>query len=255
VQVQGNRVLSGREIRNALNTLREGTTLMLSGKDDPKLEDDITRLRILLADHGYARPNIGVEIKALPTGGGASPNVDVVITIEEKAQYRIGKIEVTGNKVLQEKDIKRAIKDIRSGAVFNDTQLRKSFETLKEAYGRNGYVGASFNRKHVFDDPGKVIHLSIDIDEGRQYRLGEIRVTGNRLFTDEAIKKDWPLRTGDIFDTDKLEISIEKVRKLYGKRANVNARMALNQNPRIDSIDLTIEILEGPIFRIAVSGP
>jgi len=62
IDLQGNKVFSDGELKKAMKLIKEtGPLSSLSGKDtyfDLKLADDITRIRMLYAQHGYVRANV-----------------------------------------------------------------------------------------------------------------------------------------------------------------------------------------------------
>lgn len=254
IHIEGNRDLSDGQIRDALKTLREGASVRLAGAEDPKVQDDITRIRILLAERGYARGNVlPVEIKPIVSTGPARGNrYEVFITVQENDRYRVGEITITGNTFQKESDIRRAL-DLRSGAIFNDTQIRNGLVRLKETYGRFGYINFSPNRDHLFDDARKLVHLNIDIDEGKQYRIGAIRVVGNELFSEARVRRELRVREGAIFNGLDLTNSLDAIRKLYGKRGDVDALVIFDKSSPL-TVNLTIQIKEtpGPVAAAAV---
>jgi outer membrane protein assembly factor BamA len=62
ITIEGNDVFTDRTIKRAMKLIKEASPLtVFSGKDtyhDLKLADDITRIRMLYAEHGYVRANV-----------------------------------------------------------------------------------------------------------------------------------------------------------------------------------------------------
>src|SRR5690349_14647903 len=62
IAIEGNKVFSARELKRSMKLVKEISPLTIfTGKDtyyDLKLADDITRIRMYYADHGYVRANI-----------------------------------------------------------------------------------------------------------------------------------------------------------------------------------------------------
>ena len=88
----------------------------------------------------------------------------ITIKIEEKDQYRIGDVQVTGNKQFTADEIQRVLGLVR-GQVYNGTMLRKNFGKLKKMYNSRGFFNFVPVPGMGFDDTKKVVNLTIDIQE------------------------------------------------------------------------------------------
>src|SRR6185369_16485714 len=165
IAIEGNKVFSDGEIKKSMKLIKESSPLtVFNSKDtyfDLKLADDLTRIRMLYAEHGYVRANVldpVVETKPkqlsrtlpfirppfpwgipLPFWKKTLDRYYITIKIEENEQYRVGDVKVTGNKLIPEPYIK-AILGLIPGEVFNEERLRKSFDNLKKLYGAQGYI-------------------------------------------------------------------------------------------------------------------
>src|SRR5262245_42271480 len=116
INIEGNKVFSDRQIKKSMKLIKETSPItVFNSKDtyfDLKLADDLTRIRMLYAEHGYVRANVLdpiVETKphqvmrTLPFIRAPFPfgvpmpfwkkKVDryfITINIEENDQYRVG---------------------------------------------------------------------------------------------------------------------------------------------------------------------
>src|SRR5215468_1622430 len=145
ITIEGNKIFSDRQLKKAMKLIKETSPMtVFNSKDtyfDLKLADDLTRIRMLYAEHGYVRANVLdpiVETKphkvyrTLPFIRPPAPwgipipfakkTVDryfITINIEENNQYRVGEVKVTGNKQFNELVI-RAILGLIPNEVFNE---------------------------------------------------------------------------------------------------------------------------------------
>src|SRR5262249_54982592 len=158
-----------------------GPLTVFNSKDtyfDLKLADDITRIRMLYAEHGYVRANIldpVVETKPkkmmrtlpfvrppfpwgvpVPFWKKTLDRYYITINVEEKKPVRVGVVKVTGKKGIRQVYI-RAIVGLVPGEVFNEVRLRKSFENLKKLYGARGYINFSGVPRQDFDEDKKLV--------------------------------------------------------------------------------------------------
>src|SRR5262249_34867026 len=149
IKFEGNTVFSERQIKRAMKLIKETSPLTLfTGKDtyyDLKLADDVTRIRMFYADHGYVRTNVldpvvetrpKIVYRTLPLLKPPFPfgiplpfwkkkvnRFYIGIKIEENEQYKVGDVKVVGAKAFNE-DVIKAILGLVPGRVFNESLLR-----------------------------------------------------------------------------------------------------------------------------------
>jgi beta-lactamase regulating signal transducer with metallopeptidase domain len=170
INIQGNQAFTSAQIKGAMKLIKEGSSSNVgTGKDttDLKLHDDVTRIRMLYADHGYSRANLSdpiVEVKKVEVGRSLENQYFITIKIEENAQYRISDLKVTGNKQFTADEVRRAI-GIAPGQVYSDATLRKGLDKLKKMYASRGFINFLADPSFDFDETKKVISLTINIQE------------------------------------------------------------------------------------------
>ena len=238
INIQGNKVFSDRKVKRSMKLVKEaGPITAFTGKDtyyDLKLADDITRIRMLYAEHGYVRANVldpVVETKphrrhrTLPFIKPPFPfgipipfwkkTVDryyITIKVEENDQYRVGDGEVTGNKAIQ-RGCDQAVLGLHPGEVFNETRLRKGFDNLKKLYGR-GYINFTPVPLQDFDEAKKLVNLDINVDEDRQFYVNRIAFTGNTTTRDKVIRREVMVEEGNVFNSALWDISLLRLNQL-----------------------------------------
>lgn len=91
----------------------------------------------------------------------------------------------------------------------------------------------------------KSIYLTIPIEEGPQYRVGEVKIEGNTIFSDSEVMARLPLRTGMVFNDSALKYGIRQLEDDYGERGY----FYVSVDPQVDKQEeatagLTLEITE-----------
>jgi outer membrane protein assembly factor BamA len=168
INIQGNHGLTTAQIKGAMKLIKEGSSSSVQKDTDLKLQDDVTRIRMLYSEHGYPRINISdpiVEVKKVEVGRTLENQYVITIKIEENAQYRLSEVKVAGNKQFTADEIRRVIGMI-PGQVYNETMLRNGFDKLKKMYASRGFINFFADPVFDFDETKKVISLTIDIQEG-----------------------------------------------------------------------------------------
>ena len=239
INIAGNKVFSDGEIKKSMKLIKETSPItVFNSKDtyfDLKLADDLTRIRMLYAEHGYVRANVLdpiVETKphqvmrTLPFIRAPFPfgvplpfwkkKVDryfITINIEENDQYRVGEVKVTGNKRFNELVI-RAILGLVPGEIFNEERLRKSFDNLKKLYGSQGYINFTAVPLQDFDEAKKIVNLTINVDEDRQFFVNRIAFSGNTTTRDKVIRREIMVEEGQVFNSSVWDMSLQRLNQL-----------------------------------------
>jgi len=123
-------------------------------------------------------------------------------------------------------------------------------------YRSQGYLNVVFRSDRKTTERGEVI--SVNIDEGKSYRLGKIRITGAKLFTADSIRAMLPLREGDIADGEATDKWLdEDLRKLYHDQGYVNFYADDDPQFRVESqrggtevADINVKIEEWTQYRV-----
>jgi outer membrane protein assembly factor BamA len=170
ITIQRNHVFTASKIKDTMKLIKEGSSSNVAiGKDttELKLRDDLTRIRMLYSDNGYARFNVFdpiVEVKKVEAGRTVETQYFITIRIEENEPYRIKDIQVTGNKLFTSDEIRRAV-GMAPGQVYSDVALRKGFDKLKKMYDGRGFNKFAPDPSFMFDETKKVVSLTIRIQE------------------------------------------------------------------------------------------
>lgn len=94
--------------------------------------------------------------------------------------------------------------------------------------------------------------LAIQVSEGQQYRLAEIRFADAHAFPASELRKQFPIQDGDVFSTVAIRKGLENISRLYGSRGFINMAastdIAPDKNP--EQISVLINLDEGRQFRV-----
>ena len=126
---------------------------------------------------------------------------------------------------------------------------------MKDAWQQYGYFQPEIQTSVRKVSQYTVEHnfaLTFHITAGRQYRLGNLRIKGGRIFPPEVLRDCFELQEGDIFDTHSIRAGMECLRSGYDSNGYIN--FAVAPSTQIDEghlrISLVLDIEEGHQFRI-----
>src|SRR5262249_17955217 len=137
----------------------------------------------------------------------------ITIKIEEGNQYRLGQVNISGNKQFDEAKIRTTL-GLVSGEAFNEEKVRENFLELKKLYGARGYINFTAIPVQTFDESKKLLNLNMNIDEDRQFCVHGIGVSGNTPTRDRVIRREIMLDEGQLFNSTLWDQSIQRLNQL-----------------------------------------
>src|SRR5687767_9009878 len=233
------------------------TTTELQDKIDLKLGSvynpvDVQRAREKMKEtyeeSGYFEVVINPEVEKFADG-----DVKVVFNINEGRRITIDKIVIHGNKGLTDKQIKAAMTTqerqywILRGTVQRQ-RLEEDVERIVALYNDHGYVQARVDKHDIIVDRDRArVTVSIDVVEGPQYRVGEIKITGLTLVPESEVRRQLKFKSGDVFSRTALRESTRQIADLYSMIGRASADIVPRTDMVADNhVAVSMEITEGP---------
>jgi outer membrane protein assembly factor BamA len=182
------------------------------------LQDDLQRVRFYLGTKGYVLAQTGE-----PQVEGRDGNVKVMIPIQEKARYKIGKLEVMQAKVFLFQELLEMSGLVPGAPIDANVIQDKIYKGLKDAYADRGYIQASIDFSMNFKlayplAPEGIVDVTLEIDEGRKFFVewidfyGEFseKVKSNK----EALLDCLLLKEGDVYCRQLMNETLNNLKRL-----------------------------------------
>lgn len=98
----------------------------------------------------------------------------------------------------------------------------------------------------------KWVYVTVPVVEGPIYTLGDVRIEGNEVFADEALRALVPIQAGEVVRDGFLEIGLTRARALYGKKGYVYAAVTRRFERREGApiADVVIEVDEDQAYTV-----
>lgn len=191
-----------------------------------------------------------------PSCGDQSPHPDV----------SIAEVAFLGALQIQASDQEQIAASLRQQAYTGslDGVVDGALERVRRAWQDRGYfkVQVSGTAKILTSSPvNQRVALTVRVDEGLQYRLGQIQFRNNNnkaISNVEALRALFPIADGDVFSREKIAKGLENLRKAYGEQGYINFTSVPDTEFDDDEslIYLEIDIDEGKQFRVSsISSP
>jgi hypothetical protein len=169
---------------------------------------------------------------------------------------RVATVEFASDMPLPAKAEARLTRYITRRAIYDSSDWIEELEQrVKDAWQQYGYFQPEIQTSVRKLGQYTVEHnfaLTFHVTAGRQYRLGNLRIKGGRIFPPEVLRDCIELQEGDIFDTHRIRAGMECLRSVYDANGYIN--FAVVPSTQIDDthkrVSLFLDIEDGPQFRI-----
>jgi outer membrane protein insertion porin family len=148
---------------------------------------------------GYLRASIGAPQPALVNGNDAGGPVALTVTVNEGLQYSLGQVSWSGNSAFSSDDLGSHVTLPRNRPA-NALQLQRDLLDVEKLYGTRGYLAAHVQSRADFDDSSRTVNYTLVVNEGAQYHMGQLAVSGVDADVAERLERDSKLRSGDPFN-------------------------------------------------------
>ena len=275
IEFTGNTVLSSRKLRRAMKNLRPYgiphsiilENLFSKSFDHNKLVVDLEEVRGKYQDEGYFTALVlEPDMNNRDTGGGwfripwFYPNrpgkrVDLTIPIQQGEQYRVGKLAFTGVKFFRQPDaIMEPLFGMQEGDIFRVSSIRKGLENLRKLYGEFGFINMVPTPDTDIDKQNKIINMTFDVEEDKQFFVRRIEFTGNTSTRDKVIRRELMLDEGDMYNTRLWEVSILRLNQLGFFEPLEPEQTEVRPNNRTGQVDIELKVKERGQNTIGLSG-
>lgn len=217
--------------------------------DNRQLKDDVTEIYRLYEKKGFHLANIDSDISIDTSTNKAT----VTFKIDEGVKSKVKTITITGNKSFRTGKLLKLIKTKRAGlfsaGFFKKDVVDEDIERLKIFYEDNGFINVKITPHTEYTKDNRFINISIEIEEGNKYQVGDIRIKGNKVFSVEEIFSKLKMKTGSIFSRNALKKDEQNVHDLYFEKGYIfaDARADTLLNEKTENIDISYNIIEGEV--------
>ena len=219
-------------------------TLLIEGNKDVKTEDlndtlsrngiavgslvkpsVLEEVELSLTDLYFGRGKYGAEVKVDVTELPEN-KVDVVIDITEGDRSRIRQINIVGNELFTDKELKKNfelktpnwLSFIRQDDRYSREALQGDLEKLRSHYLDRGYADFDLESTQVTLSPDlKDVFITINIREGSNYIVSEVKLAGDFVVDEAELNRYVLLKPGMRFSQQLITQSSELIRLRLGQ--------------------------------------
>lgn len=163
-----------------------------------KIEADMKAIEEFYRNAGYLDAKVlGVEPRRVD-----DTKVDLVFQIAEGPIYNVANVSVVGNKLYQADQL-IPVFQLEAGQRFSLADMKTDLSTIADYYGSRGYADSSVVPR-IDKLPGNQLNITYAIEEGRQFKVGKINISGNQKTREEVIRRELVIAPMDEYNTIKI---------------------------------------------------
>jgi outer membrane protein assembly factor BamA len=189
-------------------------------------------LRTMYQQRGYWRAEFRDPIATVGTAPDACAGVSVTLRVDEGTPYLFDRAEWRGVAAMPAKELDAAL-GLKPGEVADVTKMETGLRQVRGAYRHLGYMQMRSTMTPRPDDATRRLVLGVAVEEGPQYRLGELTITGMADPDADALRKKWTLKAGAIYDDSYVQ---------QFRRENGTPARRLTLDPAIDGARKVVDL-------------
>jgi len=278
IQFEGLKSVSESDVLKTFREKRVGVSK--EAIEDPVKVRNATRvLKELLAAKGHPNATITPTIEHVSATSDA-----ITFVIKEGPRVRIAEIRFEGSKVFKSGKLRDQMKYVKEAGlitrfreldILDRQKLDYDLHRVDNYMKSKGYLTAHHGEPRIeglgprrtgfpilplpfLSSVDDTLRITVPIIDGKLYRLGEMKIEGNSIFSEQAIKAVIGLQKGEIANGEALSKALyENLKKYYGQQgfiqytAEVTPTFKDNpQKPDEGIADFLITIDEGKQFTL-----
>ncbi len=229
----------------------------------PLIMGNADRITTYYQEEGYWHAQVVPIIRE-----ASDSTVAVTFQIEEGPEVIIDKIIIEGNHFISARKIKKAMRTrkrwlfsfLTGSGIYKKEEMKIDVERIRELYHSKGFINVVITEPVLtLNDDQTEITIKVNLSEGDQFQVGQIKFAGNKLFESSVFFEQLETATGKIFNRAALRNDIDKIISMYTEKGYATADISplINVNEEQKLVDIEFVVSEGGIFRIgriSVSG-
>ena len=246
VDFEGNERISSGDLRDVIK-VKDWSIL-----DINKVKEDVALIQKHYEEKGFYLAKVTYDIKVTKPD-----EVELTYKVDDYEKVQIKKITFLNNKKFSDEQLKSIFQGTKEGGLlsflsgsgnFKESAFKQDLAILTYWYLEHGYVKFRYENPVVtVSDDKKWLYVSIYVDEGEQYRIGNIDFGGDLLFPKEELNAGLTLEPGDIFSISKRNQDIQHLTEMYQDLgyAFVNVIPKMNIHDDTKTIDIKYDFEKG----------
>ncbi|MDO4905818.1 MAG: outer membrane protein assembly factor BamA [Lautropia sp.] len=186
-----------------------------------------------------------------------------VLVVQVDERPAIASVDVSGSREFDAEALKKAMREagLAEARIFDRSVLDRAEQEIKRQYLSRGKYSVKITSSVTPLERNRVA-VALSIDEGNNARIAQIRILGNKVFSEERLLDQLKLTTPnwlswytktDQYSREKLAGDLETLRSFYLNRGYLEFGIESTQvsiDPSREKVYITLTIKEGERFTV-----
>lgn len=254
VEYEGNKEVKFRRLAKEIKTVANGPL------DERQIKEDSQKIYEYYQKRGFNQAQVSYSIDRNRSTGFST----VTFKIREGARVKIGAIDFIGNDSIKSRRLRKEMETKKWSMLswlmgtgrLKDDEFDEDLNKLRDFYKEEGFLDVEIAEdKITFDYPkSDKLVITIRVSEGRQYRVGDVTFTGNKIYPQQLLSFVPRQRKGAVFKPSLLDKDAESLEDFYGRAGylppDTRVRLVRKPNLQTGNIDVEYQITEGERIQV-----
>ena len=203
-----------------------------------KLQGDLEKLRSHYLNHGYLKFNIkSTQVSLSPD----KEDIFITINIDEGDRYTLEEIELAGDLVLPEEEL-RSLIQFTPGETFSRARISLISDAILRRLGDQGYAFPNVNPVPEINDEDKAVKITMFVTPGKRAYVRRINFRGHKITQDQVYRRELRQMEGGWYSQTSVENSRRRLQRLtYVESVEIETNRVPGAE---DLVDIDIDIKE-----------
>lgn len=219
INFKGNEGINSNKLKQEMSS-KEGEMF-----DAAKMAQDITTLKSFYEKKGFHRAAMDYTTAADKKENTVTVNVEVV----ERKTVKIKHVFFEGNENYPDRKILGLITTradaLFSSGYFKEDVFSEDLEKITAFYQREGYLDIKLDSRSEYYNENRNMDITILIEEGKKYLVGDIFVKNNKVFAGEEISDLLDMTRNRPFSQEGMRMDVISIQELYYNHGYIMCRV------------------------------
>lgn len=162
---------------------------------------EFEQARPVYLSHSYLRVEFPQPVAVLAPGisNPTSAKLDVTLPVVPGPSYKWAGVTWSGNTALASEELDRLV-DFKPGDAIDGNRVESIWQHAEIAARQRGYLDAKLDVEPHFDDAAGRVAFTAVFNEGPQFHMGKLVLTGLSLEGERRIRKAWTIEPDATFN-------------------------------------------------------